>query len=108
MKTFAIRNPRLRFMRWKRLWVWNCLAALRDPSTAFRPRATMSASSAAASAFGRLSAAIQMPADGTTLEQVVRELLTPLLAAWLDEHLPAIVQAKVDEEVERIARGRVR
>jgi cell pole-organizing protein PopZ len=66
------------------------------------------AASAAASSFGRLSAAVQMPSDGTTLEHVVRELLTPLLAAWLDENLPAIVQAKVDEEVERIARGRVR
>jgi len=63
------------------------------------------AASAAASAFGQLSAAISMPRDGRTLEDVVRELLNPLLAAWLDEHLPAIVQAKVDEEVERIARA---
>ena len=35
-------------------------------------------------------------------------LLRPLLKAWLDEHLPNIVQAKVEQEVERIARGRVR
>jgi cell pole-organizing protein PopZ len=34
----------------------------------------------------------------------VRELLKPLLAAWLDENLPRIVEAKVEEEVERIAR----
>lgn len=66
------------------------------------------AATAAASAFGQLSAAISMPRDGRTLEDVVRELLNPLLAAWLDQHLPAIVQAKVEEEVERIARGRVR
>ena len=31
-----------------------------------------------------------------------------LLKQWLDDNLPAIVQATVDKEVERIARGRVR
>jgi hypothetical protein len=31
-----------------------------------------------------------------------------MLKEWLDTHLPRIVQASVDEEVERIARGRVR
>ncbi len=66
------------------------------------------AASAAASAFGQLSAAIQMPAEGRTLEDVVRELLRPLLKQWLDENLPGIVQQTVDKEVERIARGRVR
>jgi cell pole-organizing protein PopZ len=63
---------------------------------------------AAASAFGQLSAAVAMPAGGRTLEDVVRELLRPLLKAWLDEHLPRIVEAKVAEEVERISRSRVR
>lgn len=66
------------------------------------------AATAAASAFGQLSAAIQMPAEGRTLEDVVRELLRPLLKQWLDDNLPAIVQSTVDKEVERIARGRVR
>ena len=66
------------------------------------------ASEAAAMAFGKLSASIAMPAEGRTLEDVVRELLRPLLKAWLDENLPAIVQSTVDQEVERIARSRVR
>jgi len=61
-----------------------------------------------ASAFGHLAHSLAMPKEGRSLEDVVRELLRPLLKAWLDEHLPAIVQAKVDEEVERIARRRVR
>ena len=43
-----------------------------------------------------------------TLDEVVRELLRPLLKDWLDAHLPGIVQATVAEEVERIARGRPR
>ena len=66
------------------------------------------AASAAASAFGQLSRSIQMPADGRTLEDVVRELLRPLLQQWLDDNLPHIVQTAVEAEVERIARGRVR
>lgn len=64
--------------------------------------------SAAAAAFGQLSEAIAMPAAGVTLEDVVRELLRPLLKDWLDTNLPRIVEAKVAEEVERIARSRVR
>jgi cell pole-organizing protein PopZ len=63
---------------------------------------------AAAAAFGKLSQSVRMPSDGQSLNDVVRELLKPMLKDWLDAHLPAIVQAKVDEEVERIARGRVR
>ncbi len=59
---------------------------------------------AAASAFGQLSAAMAMPATGRTLEDLVRELLRPLLKEWLDQHLSGIVDAKVADEVERIAR----
>ena len=66
------------------------------------------AAAAAAAHFGHLSSTILMPADGRTLEDVVRELLRPLLKGWLDEHLPNIVQTAVQAEVERIARGRVR
>lgn len=65
------------------------------------------ASSLAASAFGSLSSALLMPKDGRTLEDVVRELLRPLLKEWLDQNLPRIVETKVEEEVHRIARGRV-
>jgi hypothetical protein len=63
---------------------------------------------AAASAFTNLSAAIHLPAAGRTLEDLTRELMRPMLKAWLDENLPRIVETKVAEEVERIARIRVR
>jgi cell pole-organizing protein PopZ len=66
------------------------------------------ASASASAAFGQLSAAILMPAEGRTLEDVVRELLRPLLQQWLDSNLPTIVQQAVETEVERIARGRGR
>src|SRR5580658_4282443 len=48
---------------------------------------------AAASAFGSLTAAISLPAAGRTLEDLTRDLLKPLLKAWLDENLPRIVEA---------------
>lgn len=63
---------------------------------------------AAAASFSALSANILMPSTDRTLEDVVRELLRPLLQQWLDANLPAIVQEAVQAEVERIARGRVR
>ena len=63
------------------------------------------AAAAAAAAFGKLSGSMAMPAPGRTLEDVVRELLRPMLQQWLDENLPGIVQRAVDAEVARIARG---
>ncbi|HEV2531898.1 DUF2497 domain-containing protein [Phenylobacterium sp.] len=80
------------------------------PAAEAPPAALVSdtAAAAAASAFGKLSQVVAMPAEGRTLEDVVRELLRPLLQQWLDDHLPAIVQETVQVEVERIARTRVR
>lgn len=65
------------------------------------------AATATASAFGRLEAALAMPAPGRTLDDVVRELLKPLLKQWLDDNLPRIAEAKVAEAVEKVMRGRV-
>lgn len=64
------------------------------------------ATASVASSIDRLTRHIAMPADGRTLEDVVRELLRPLLKEWLDTNLPAMVQTKVDEEVERATRRR--
>jgi cell pole-organizing protein PopZ len=66
------------------------------------------AASAAASAFGQLSAAIAMPAEAKNLEDIVREMMRPMLQQWLDTNLPGIVQQAVEGEVERIARSRTR
>ncbi len=60
--------------------------------------------SVAASAFGSLTGALLVPKSDRTLEDVTRDLLRPLLQAWLDENLPAIVEEQVRLEVERIAR----
>jgi uncharacterized protein len=63
---------------------------------------------AAAASFGHLSASIAMPPSGLTLDDVVREMLRPMLQQWLDANLPGIVQEAVQAEVDRIARSRVR
>ena len=64
-------------------------------------------STAASSAFAALSENLRVSSDqGLTLEGIVREMLRPMLKQWLDENLPRIVEAKVEEEIERIARRR--
>ncbi len=83
-------------------------AAPAEPAPAPEALVSEPAAAAAATAFGALSAAIGMPKSDRTLEDVVRELLRPLLQQWLDANLPGIVQQAVEAEVERIARGRVR
>lgn len=61
--------------------------------------------SAAAGSLSRLAGTLKI-ADtaGQTVEGVVRELLKPMLKEWLDRNLPSIVEARVEAELERIAR----
>ena len=65
-----------------------------------------STASQAASAFTHLSRSVAMPAEGRTLEDLVREMLRPMLKQWLDENLSDIVETRVQAEVERISRSR--
>jgi hypothetical protein len=68
-------------------------------------------SGAAAAAFAQLGALPRERRDETdsplrgverTLEDIVREMLRPLLQAWLDGHLPGIVERLVREEIARV------
>jgi cell pole-organizing protein PopZ len=68
-------------------------------------------SGAAAAAFAQLGALPrerrrdgELPLGGAdrTLEDIVRDLLRPLLQTWLDEHLPGIVERLVREEIARV------
>ncbi len=61
--------------------------------------------SAAAGSLSRLAGTLRI-ADtaGQTVEGVVRELLKPMLKEWLESNLPAIVESRVEAELERIAR----
>lgn len=73
-----------------------------------------SAASTAASAFAGLAASLRQPepaatastgGSGPTIDDLARQLLRPMLKEWLDANLPAIVEAQVRKEVERIARS---
>ncbi|GAA4014154.1 pole-organizing protein PopZ [Sphingomonas swuensis] len=48
------------------------------------------------------AAAAPPPPAINPLEQVVRDMLRPVLKEWLDQHLPAIVDEHVKREVARI------
>jgi len=60
---------------------------------------------AAAGSLARLAGSLRIAdTNGQTVEGVVRELLKPMLKDWLDKNLPAIVESRVEAELERIAR----
>ena len=60
---------------------------------------------AAAGALARLAGSLRIAdTQNQTVEGVVRELLKPMLKEWLDRNLPAIVEARVEAELERISR----
>ena len=40
-----------------------------------------------------------------TMDDLVSEMLRPMLSNWLDEHLPSLVERLVKAEIERVARG---
>lgn len=76
-------------------------AAAITPETIISPPAA----SAAAGSMARLAGTLRISdAPGQTIEGVVRELLKPMLKEWLDRNLPAIVEARVEAELERISR----
>ncbi len=59
---------------------------------------------AVSSSFAALSA--ELAARGAELaDGMVREMLRPMLKAWLDDNLPGIVERLVGAEIERLARG---
>jgi uncharacterized protein len=62
------------------------------------------ASEAVAASFSRLLAVPQAEGRGDepTLDNVLRETLRPMLQAWLDEHLPALVEQLVQAEIARV------
>ena len=65
---------------------------------------------AAAAAFARLASAPrthrETPMVGDKpLDEIVQELLQPLLQTWLDENLPQIVERLVQAEIDRIGRS---
>src|SRR3974390_379824 len=44
--------------------------------------------------------------NARTLEDLVKEMLRPMLKSWLDDNLPGMVERIVRAEIERVSRGR--
>jgi cell pole-organizing protein PopZ len=63
------------------------------------------ASAAVDSAFNALAQTVLVQ-NARTLEDLVREMLRPMLKTWLDDNLPGLVERLVRAEIERVSRGR--
>ncbi len=57
------------------------------------------------SAFNALAHTVLVQ-NAKTLEDLVKEMLRPMLQHWLDNNLPTLVERLVRQEIERVARGR--
>jgi hypothetical protein len=84
-------------------------AAPPPPRAAAAPSAEsiLSPATAAAvdSAFNALAQTVLVQ-NAKTLEDLVKEMLRPMLQHWLDNNLPTLVERLVRAEIERVARGR--
>ncbi len=61
--------------------------------------------SAVDSAFNSLAHTV-LGNNARTLEDLVKEMLRPMLKGWLDDNLPSLVERIVRAEIERVSRGR--
>jgi cell pole-organizing protein PopZ len=75
------------------------------PSRAQLDIITGSTASAVESAFGSLTSTV-LSNNARTLEDLVKEMMRPMLKSWLDDNLPSLVERIVKAEIERVSRGR--
>ena len=79
-----------------------------DPAAPSAEEASLMAEEAAGTSRAKLeelagvAASAPAAAAGNPLEEMVREMLRPMLKAWLDEKLPGIVDDHVRREISRI------
>lgn len=77
-------------------------AAAAPPAQQILSRSTVSA---VESAFNSLANTV-LSNNARTLEDLVKEMLRPMLKSWLDDNLPGLVERIVKAEIERVSRGR--
>jgi uncharacterized protein len=70
-----------------------------------RPLLAPSTTAAIDSAFSTLAQTV-LAKNARTLDEMVTEMIRPMLKAWLDENLPEMVERIVRDEIERVSRGR--
>jgi cell pole-organizing protein PopZ len=63
-----------------------------------------SATAAVSAAFHSLATTV-MTENSRTIEDLVREMMRPMLKHWLEENLPGLVERMVRAEIERVSRG---
>ncbi len=68
------------------------------------PLVSSDAAAAIAAQFQTLAASMVIN-DSGLLHDYAREMLRPMLKAWLDDNLPVLVERLVRAEIERVARG---
>jgi uncharacterized protein len=68
------------------------------------PILSRSTVSAVESAFNSLAHTV-LSNNARTLEDLVKEMLRPMLKSWLDDNLPGLVERIVKAEIERVSRG---
>jgi uncharacterized protein len=59
---------------------------------------------AAAASFGALTNTI-LSKNAKTLDDLMQEMMRPMVKQWLDDNLPTVVERLVRAEIERVARG---
>ena len=69
------------------------------------PLMSNSTSAAVDSAFSTLAHTV-LSNNARTLDDLVKEMLRPMLKSWLDDNLPSLVERLVRAEIERVSRGR--
>jgi uncharacterized protein len=75
------------------------------PAPPMQPILSRSTVSAVESAFNSLANTV-LSNNARTLEDLVKEMLRPMLKSWLDDNLPGLVERIVKAEIERVSRGR--
>ncbi|MCJ2114457.1 DUF2497 domain-containing protein [Methylobacterium sp. E-025] len=78
----------------------------RRPDPAPEPGLISSAAGASVNQAFNLLANTVSSQNARSLEDLVQDMLKPMLKAWLDDNLPVMVERLVRVEIERVARGR--
>jgi cell pole-organizing protein PopZ len=75
-----------------------------EPEATIEPLVSGDAMASVGNAFSMLSHTI-LTQNARTLEDLVKDMLKPMLKVWLDDNLPPLVERLVRAEIERVARG---
>ena len=79
-------------------------SAPREQVAAAPAMMSQNTASAVESAFHSLANTV-LSNNARTLEDLVKEMLRPMLKTWLDDNLPGLVERIVKAEIERVSRG---